>query len=173
MCVCVWWWGSACLKGQVMTNKINVSPISRLVHWPYSHTHSHTRHIKHIHASLIAFSLRRGSIWGLEQGGRVCVCVHVCAPHQDVTSVSFSLLSSQLLRVSGCRSESCFCSIVALKNLTLFCLNWHFSSLSKEISTLIRHMWRPDRGHISLFHPNIQKQSIRQCAFWFYAQKII
>lgn len=31
--------GSEHLEGQVMTNKINVSPISRLVHWPHTNTH--------------------------------------------------------------------------------------------------------------------------------------
>ena len=34
--------GAENLQGRVMTNKINVSAISRLVHWP--HTQTHTSH---------------------------------------------------------------------------------------------------------------------------------
>lgn len=76
--------GSQHLKGQVMTNKINVSPISRLVHWLRLCSHTHSRHKKtHIHASLIAFSLRSGSIWGPGEG--------VC--HARTSPLSFSLLS--------------------------------------------------------------------------------
>lgn len=44
--------GSQRLKGQVMTNKINVSPISRLVHWPLLCSHTHTHVIKNTHTRL-------------------------------------------------------------------------------------------------------------------------
>lgn len=130
MCVCVYTGGSR-LKGQVMTNKINVSPISRLVHWPYIHTHTLMSHKTHTCLPDSFFSQERVHMG--TRAGWEGILVNVGAPHQDVTSVSFPLLSSQKRVVFGCRSEPCFCNKVALYRLTLSCLSVNFTSLKRKM----------------------------------------